>query len=212
MNREKYLAELEEYLQPLTPEERADAIMFYSEFIDDAGLETRSQIEERLGTPRKLSRKVLADYSIKTTDEEVKYQRTATPQSNVKMIWLILLALLASPFLLGFGGIMIAVLIGILVLLAGLVFGAGVLLCAGVVVMGLLIYIGVAMLFSSWAVGLFYLGLGLLALGGLLVVIPLVYWLIRLILQGIANFSKYLYDNLSKKRKEKGGSDHEEDI
>ena len=31
MNREKYLAELEEYLQPLTPEERADAIMFYSE-------------------------------------------------------------------------------------------------------------------------------------------------------------------------------------
>ena len=78
--------------------------------------------------------------------------------------------------------------------------------------MGLLIYIGVAMLFSSWAVGLFYLGLGLLALGGLLVVIPLVYWLIRLILQGIANFSKYLYDNLSKKRKEKGGSDHEEDI
>lgn len=52
MNREKYLAELEEYLQPLTPEERADAIMFYSEFIDDAGLETRSQIEERLGTPR----------------------------------------------------------------------------------------------------------------------------------------------------------------
>lgn len=195
MNREKYLAELEEYLQPLTPEERADAIMFYSEFIDDAGLETRSQIEERLGTPRQLSRKVLADYSIKTTDEEVKYQRTATPQSNVKMIWLILLALLASPFLLGFGGIMIAVLIGILVLLAGLVFGAGVLLCAGVVVMGL-----------------FYLGLGLLALGGLLVVIPLVYWLIRLILQGIANFSKYLYDNLSKKRKEKGGSDHEEDI
>ena len=206
MNREKYLAELEEYLQPLTPEERADAIMFYSEFIDDAGLETRSQIEERLGTPRQLSRKVLADYSIKTTDEEVKYQRTATPQSNVKMIWLILLALLASPFLLGFGGIMIAVLIGILALLAGLVFGAGVILCAGVVVMGLLIYIGVAMLFSSWAVGLFYLGLGLL------VVIPLVYWLIRLILQGIANFSKYLYDKLSKKRKEKGGSDHEEDI
>lgn len=49
MNREKYLAELEEYLQPLTPEERADAIMFYSEFIEDAGLENRSQIEQRLG-------------------------------------------------------------------------------------------------------------------------------------------------------------------
>lgn len=212
MNREKYLAELEEYLQPLTPEERADAIMFYSEFIDDAGLETRTQIEEKLGTPRQLSRKVLADYSIKTTDEEVKYQRTATPQSNMKMIWLILLALLASPFLLGFGIFLIGVLIMILLMFGGLAFGAVVAICAGVVVMGALIYTGFAMLFSSWAVGLFYLGLGLLALGGLLLVIPVVYWLIRLILQGIANFSKYLYEKLSNKRKEKGGSDHEEDL
>lgn len=212
MDREKYLAELEEYLQPLTPEERADAIMFYSEFIEDAGLENRSQIEQRLGTPKQLSRKVLADHSIKMTDEEVKYQRTATPRSNVKMIWLILLALLASPFLLGASGVMIFVLIGILALVAGLIFGAVVALCALVVVMGLLFYVGIGLLFTNWAVGLFYLGLGALALGALLIVLPIAYWLVRLVLQGIANFSKYLYDKLSKKRKAKGGSDHEEDI
>ena len=138
------------------------------------------------------------------TDEEVKYQRTATPRSNVKMIWLILLALLASPFLLGASGVMIFVLIGILALVAGLIFGAVVALCALVV--------GIGLLFTNWAVGLFYLGLGALALGALLVVLPIAYWLVRLVLQGIANFSKYLYDKLSKKRKAKGGSDHEEDI
>ena len=175
MNREKYLAELEEYLQPLTPEERADAIMFYSEFIEDAGLENRSQIEQRLGTPKQLSRKVLADHSIKMTDEEVRFD-------------------------------------GILALVAGLIFGAVVALCALVVVMGLLFYVGIGLLFTNWAVGLFYLGLGALALGALLVVLPIAYWLVRLVLQGIANFSKYLYDKLSKKRKAKGGSDHEEDI
>lgn len=102
--------------------------------------------------------------------------------------------------------------IGILALVAGLIFGAVVALCALVVVMGLLFYVGIGLLFTNWAVGLFYLGLGVLALGALLVVLPIAYWLVRLVLQGIANFSKYLYDKLSKKRKAKGGSDHEEDI
>lgn len=205
MDREKYLNELESYLSLLKPEERADAIIFYSEYIEDAGLTTREQIEEKLGTPRQLSRKILADHSIKMSQDEVNEQKIATPRSNIKMIWLILLALLASPFVLGAGGLLVGFLILILFAIVGVIFVLGVLFCAGVVVMGSLIYTGIALLFTSWATGIFYLGLGLLALGVLLVILPIFYWMMKVILQGIGNFSRYLYNEFSKRRKQKGG-------
>lgn len=205
MDREKYLNELESYLSLLKPEERADAIIFYSEYIEDAGLTTREQIEEKLGTPRQLSRKILADHSIKMSQDEVNEQKIATPRSNIKMIWLILLTLLASPFVLGAGGLLVGFLILILFAIVGVIFVLGVLFCAGVVVMGGLIYTGIALLFTSWATGIFYLGLGLLALGVLLVILPIFYWMMKVILQGIGNFSRYLYNEFSKRRKQKGG-------
>ena len=55
MDKENYLTELEEYLDALTADEKADVIEFYNEYIDDAGLETTDEIEKRLGTPRQLS-------------------------------------------------------------------------------------------------------------------------------------------------------------
>ena len=52
--RQKYINDLSIYLRQLTDEERNDALEFYDEYIADAGLETRTAIEERLGTPRQL--------------------------------------------------------------------------------------------------------------------------------------------------------------
>lgn len=139
------------------------------------------------------------------SQDEVNEQKIATPRSNIKMIWLILLTLLASPFVLGAGGLLVGFLILILFAIVGVIFVLGVLFCAGVVVMGGLIYTGIALLFTSWATGIFYLGLGLLALGVLLVILPIFYWMMKVILQGIGNFSRYLYNEFSKRRKQKGG-------
>ena len=112
MDKENYLTELEEYLDALTADEKADVIEFYNEYIDDAGLETTDEIEKRLGTPRQLSRKVLADYSIKATDIESHRSKKskASVRSNGKMIWMILLALLASPAAIVLGLVLFAIL------------------------------------------------------------------------------------------------------
>lgn len=45
---------------------------FYDEYIADAGFTTRKEIEEQLGTPRQLSHKVLADYSIRVNNESTR--------------------------------------------------------------------------------------------------------------------------------------------
>lgn len=59
--RERYIADLASHLSPLTDVERQDALEFYDEFIADGDLTSRQAIEGKLGTPRQLSRQILAD-------------------------------------------------------------------------------------------------------------------------------------------------------
>lgn len=202
MDKENYLTELEEYLDALTSEEKTDVIEFYREFIDDAGLETEGDIEARLGTPRQLSRKVLADYSIKATDVESHRSKKskASVRSNGRMIWMILLALLASPAALVLGLILFAILACLVVVFGSCAVLAVAVLCAFFVFMILALYTGIVLLFSNVFAGLFYLGCGLMSLGAVLVGLPLLYWICRAVIQGIANFSRFLYGKIYRNR------------
>lgn len=78
--RQKYISELKSFLAPLTAEERTDALDFYNEYIEDAGYDNYQQIIKELGNPRQLSHKILADYSIKANNEEIKNSHTASPR------------------------------------------------------------------------------------------------------------------------------------
>ena len=53
--REQYIEQLKKYLKVLSQADQDDAIDFYSEYIDDAGLTTVKDIFDKLGTPEKLS-------------------------------------------------------------------------------------------------------------------------------------------------------------
>ena len=55
MDKQRYLEELAKYLAPLSAEERQDAIDFYSEMIDDAGLVTWDAMVMKLGKPESLA-------------------------------------------------------------------------------------------------------------------------------------------------------------
>ena len=206
MDKENYLTELEEYLDALTADEKADVIEFYNEYIDDAGLETTDEIEKRLGTPRQLSRKVLADYSIKVTDIESHRSKKskASVRSNGKMIWMILLALLASPAAIVLGIVLFAILACVVAVFGACMVAALAVLCTFFILMIASLYVGIVMLFSSFTTGLFYLGCGLMGLGAVLISFPLLYWIFRAIIQGIANFAKFLYKKIYKNRRQGG--------
>ena len=142
--RQKYINDLSIYLRQLADEERNDALEFYDEYIADAGLETRTAIEERLGTPR----------------------------------------------LLAAGGVALSLIVGIV----ALIFGVAVIAIVS-------LYIGIGLLATNLFSGLFYLGLGVTLIGLFLVCLPLIYWLIRVIVQGIANFAKFIYAKVQARRK-----------
>ncbi|MCT6893245.1 MAG: DUF1700 domain-containing protein [Bombilactobacillus mellifer] len=96
---EKYIRELRSYLKSLNPMERAEVSRFYEEYILDAKLISRKEIEHELGTPKQLARKILAQYSpteIEPFLDSKKAQNKNTKQS-LHVIWRILSKLGSIP-------------------------------------------------------------------------------------------------------------------
>ncbi|SEM34815.1 Uncharacterized membrane protein [Ligilactobacillus sp. WC1T17] len=197
MDKENYLTELAEYLAALTPEERADVLEFYREFIDDANLNDTKAIEQRLGNPKRLSRKILADFSIKEVEmqKENNANQKASLKANSNMILKVILALLATP----------AALVVLATVFVGLTFfgsiGIGIisLICVLVLVGIVCLYIGFSVLLANLMAGIFYLGLGLLVLGGLMMALVLLYWIIKGVVQFTAQLSQKVYQRLVKR-------------
>ncbi|ALB28148.1 DUF1700 domain-containing protein [Companilactobacillus heilongjiangensis] len=202
-----YIDEFEIYLHQLSDKEKQDVLEFYREYIIDANLQSSDAIINELGTPKHLARKVLADYSIKMSEEN--YQSVDNGQmtgnqrfsKNLKMIGLVILALMASPV-----AIMIAV---ILIPLIVLFLGLGVLfillflfMVAMSVVGGIgAIFIGLSVMFQSFATTVFYVGVGLLILGVDFFIIPIIIALLKWFFSVIVIFFRWLGKKMLRGRK-----------
>ncbi len=200
----EYLAELKGLLGSLTSQEQDDVMEFYSEYLQDAGVVTRSEVESRLGTPKQLARKVLADYSIKDSQKQTKESKrtikdqNATNKSNVTMIWLVILAIASSP-------VTIPLALGVLLVLAGAILAVlGVLFAAIMGVLGVgaialfAIYVGIMMIPGHLAVALFYLGAGVTAIGVLLIGVPLALSILSWLIKMTALAISWLYHKITK--------------
>lgn len=158
---------------------------------------------KELGNPRQLSHKILADYSIKANNEEIKNNHTASPRSNWRFFWLVVIAIITSPitFVLSLGALIVLICalaavfrvsVGILGTLVGLIFSSGV-----------MIYSGLGVIAAAPRTGILYAGIGVTMIGFLLLCIPVGYWIIRWLAQAIANLAKYIYQKLLQRKAEK---------
>lgn len=186
---ENYLAELEQLLHQLCPSDKDEAMDFYREYLMDADLTTYQQCIDELGTPKQLSRKILADYSIKADETSTNYSDNKNSRSNIRLIWWIALALLASPLALP---VFIALVTGAAVAFALVVTLFVVIATFGITSL-VLVIAGIGILLQSIWTGLYYIGGGLLILGIMLVVIPVTMSLLKWLIAKIAQLSKALY-------------------
>jgi len=163
----EYIQAVQKLLGQLTTAEQEDVVEYYREYLQDAGITTYQEAVDELGSPRALARKVLADYSIKLVENSHQQSRTTTQaaRSNAKTIWLIILALLSTP-------ITIPIMIVVLALAFAGVAVAGSLVVAliavlfSIVAVGVVgVVVGVLVIWQEPWVGVFYLGIGLTALG-----------------------------------------------
>lgn len=198
--REKYIQELGRYLNTLPAAERADAIDFYDEYIADAQYASWEQITAELGTPRQLSHQILADYSIKANEQDRGAGKVASTKSSWRVFWLVLIAIVTSPITLVLSVVAFGILIAALGIVIGIILGLLGIIVGLLVTAGAMLYLGVSLIAAAPMTGIFYLGLGLLVLSGFLIFIPVGYWIIRWLAQGIANLSKFLYQKLQQRR------------
>ncbi len=197
---EKYLMDLAANLAKLSETDRQDALEFYQEYLADAGLETRSDIEAALGTPRALSRKIMADQFVKDNEQTAK---RSTPRSSWRTVWMVILAIVAITSPLTFGIALAA--IATLIAAAIVAFTFSVTIIALVMSLAVaavaLIITGFASLSSSIFSGLFYLGIGLTLLGLFIIAAPLIYQLISWLGQLTVQLAKNVYAKFPHKEK-----------
>lgn len=204
---DSYIDEFQIYLHQLNDKEQQDVTEFYREYIIDANLQTSDAIINELGTPKHLARKVLADYSIKMSEEN--YQNVDNGQmtsnerfsKNLKMIGWVILALMASPV-----AILIAIiLIPLILLFVGLAVFFVLLflfLVAGSVVVGIgSIFAGFSVILQSFATTLFFVGIGLLILGVDFFLIPIIIALFKWFFSVVVIFFRWLGKKLLHGRK-----------
>lgn len=60
MNRAEFMRRLTELLGDVSPMERDEAIQYYNDYFDDAGVENESGVIASLGTPEELARTIKA--------------------------------------------------------------------------------------------------------------------------------------------------------
>ncbi|MBA1434795.1 DUF1700 domain-containing protein [Bombilactobacillus bombi] len=198
---EAYISELSANLQGLPEEERQDTEEFYREYLLDGNLDSRLAIEQKLGTPQQLARKILADYSVNI--DNAHYPKKINPQQShhdLRAIWWIILGMLAVPIgfpiLIALGAIILAticviggLLIGFWGLIVSLIIGGVMLLVKALVLLG-----------TQWPVGLFYGGWGLIILAITALIIPALFQFMQFIIAASGRLIRRLGHQVFKKQ------------
>lgn len=156
MLKQDYLAELQRSLRRLPKEERENALGYYTEYLDDA--EDPDAAMERLGPPKALAASILTQCADKALEQ-------SKGRSGLSTLWVVLLAVFASPLALPL--LLCAALVAfVLLLTAGLICLSLLLSAVAIGLAGLLsLGIGIAACFIHWPTGLLYSAGGLILMG-----------------------------------------------
>lgn len=200
MNRQEFLRQLESLLYAIPANERADALAYYNDYFDEAGIENEQNVIQELGSPQKVAQSIIENF--RSSGYEQTYENTNgqysqntyqnyhhTEKKKLKtwqIVLLIVLAIIGSPIWIGLATGLFGVVIGIIASVfativslfgsgLGLMFGG--IIVAGVGVLGVMVrpLEGV----TSMGVGLILTAIGILLL--LLSVLITFAWLPKLV-------------------------------
>lgn len=184
MNRVEFMRQLESLLWDIPESDRLDAIDYYNDYFDEAGLENEYQVIMELGSPERVAAIIKADLNTQG-NEQAEYTEygysdgreginpntpaTRKQRRPLPLALVIVLLIFAAPAILGLGGGLIGVIFGLLGGLIGIVAGGIGMLVGGIVsLVG-----GIIKLIVSPVKGLVLIGTGSLvtALGILFVLL-----------------------------------------
>lgn len=177
MNKTEFIKELTAKLKYLPAEDREDAILYYTEYIEEMNLGDDEDVSEKIGQPKDVAKAILSDVKDKHISQQ-KEKKSAKGSATVA--WLIVLGLLSAPLSVPLGIVLLAVGFALAVVVLA-VFLAFSVTAIALVVAGLLSIVAIfqaptfAQGFMVFGVGLVTIGLGVLLGLGLVQLVKLIF-------------------------------------
>ena len=176
MTRKEYMEQLRKYLKRLPKEDYENAIEYFSEYFDEAGLQKEQQVMKELGEPKEAARELLLNLlqeSVENDQDIVEEKAAVQPEaasggkkrSPGKIILLAILVLCASPVSLALLVGVLAVLLAVVITATAVIFSLGITSIAatagGIVTVGF----GATLVLKSAAAACMMIGGGFLMAG-----------------------------------------------
>jgi len=198
MNRVEFMSQLERLLGDIPESDRQDAIAYYNDYFDEAGVENEARVIQELGSPGRVAATIKADLNT-SGNEQAEYtehgysdgrekeaqdlpskagNRSPSAKGKRTVPWplIIILIVFASPILLGVGGGLLGGLIGIVCAIFGVLIAV---IACGVafVIAGLVCFVvGLVRIVISPIEGLITTGVGSLMLAAGIILTLLFIW------------------------------------
>lgn len=200
MNRVEFMRQLESLLQNISLAEREEALQYYNDYFNDAGEENEQSVIEALGNPAKVAENIKRDlygsgygdaaYHGASAENRavVQYNQpfADTPESSGRLstgviVLIVVLCVLASPFLAGVACAVAGVLLGVAAIWLALIASAGIVAVTFLIVALVFVVLGFMCIIPSPLAGIALLGVGMVCAG-----IGILFLMLTVAMAGIA--------------------------
>lgn len=166
MTKTEYLAKLTKYLRKLPQKDYEEALEYFMEYFEEAGPENEAQVIAELGTPKEAAHEVIT----RLLDEKIIEDKSSL-RNKTTILWIAILAVLASPVALPILLFFLAMLMALLMIIFAVIVTALALTFALLISGVYTFFTSFSLLSVSLASTLFGVGLGLLMFGGALLLL-----------------------------------------
>ena len=187
MTRTEYIAKLTKYLRKLPQQDYEEAIEYFMENFEEAGPENEARVIAELGTPKEAAHEVIS----RLLEEKIVEDKSSL-RNKTAILWIAILAVLASPVALPILLFFLAMLLTLLLIIFAVIVTALALTFALLISGIYTFFTSFSLLSVSLASTLFGGGLGLLMFGGALLLLLISFEICKLIVKLITLLIKWL--------------------
>ena len=155
MNRVEFMNELKHKLRRLPDDEIQNAISYYEEYFDEAGVQNETHTIAALDSPSVVASKIIGEYAI-TNAEHTE----SAPRKKSNMLLITILAIFASPIALPIAISILAIILSVFSVFFSLFIAGLAMVLGGIVAL----FVGLWSFSGGFSTGLFNLGSALLTL------------------------------------------------
>ena len=187
MTKTEYIAKLTKYLRKLPQQDYKEAIEYFMEYFEEAGPENEARVIAELGTPKEAAHEVIS----RLLEEKIVEDKSSL-RNKTTILWIAILAVLASPVALPILLFFLAMIMTLLMIIFAVIVTALALTFALLISGVYTFFTSFSLLNVSLASTLFGGGLGLLMFGGALLLLLISFEICKLIVKLITLLIKWL--------------------